>query len=408
MCEQRNVMLIVDESHRIKRFRGGVWAPALTGIAELARIRMILSGTPMPNGPLDLYTQLNVMWPAGLLTGSRTDFVSRASRGLGDVLPTIEPFLTRTAKSELGLSPYRVERHDVPITGTQADIYRLIKNRLRHLVAGIGGWEDKLEVLRRARPVRLLQAASNPDLLNHPDDLYRLPAIPHTNPTLMDRLARFSATDRPAKSVVALDLVRDLKEEEEKVVCWSNFVRNLDNFGKLVRQELEIPVFQVDGRVPPSDDPLRDCQGDHASEDDSRERRIEQFLSIEGPAALVTNPATSSESISLHRACHHAIYLDRTYDAALFFQSIDRVHRLGLPPDAEVTIHILQATIDQEDTIDHLVDSSLMAKQETMEELLGGAEVHPLCQEAADAEGGRVDLEQLVRYLIGEEVDDEL
>ena len=408
MCEQTNVMLIVDESHRIKRFRGGVWAPALTQIAELARIRMILSGTPMPNGPLDLYTQLNVMWPAGLLTGSRTEFASRADRGFTSVLGTIEPFLTRTAKSELGLSPYRVERHDVPMTGTQADIYRLIANRLRHLLRGPGTWEDKVEVLRRARPIRLLQAASNPDLLNHPDDIYRLPAIPDTNPTLMERLVRFSATDRPAKSIVAFKLMKDLKKEGEKVVCWSNFVRNLDNFSELVRHELDVPVFQVDGRVPPSDDPLQDRHGVHASEDDSREHRIEQFLRIDGPAALVTNPATSSESISLHRACHHAIYLDRTYDAALFFQSIDRVHRLGLPPDVEVTIHILQATIGQESTIDHLVDGSLLAKQETMEELLGGAEVHPLCQEGADAEGTRADLEQLVRYLVGEEVDDEL
>ena len=407
MCERASVMLIVDESHRIKRFRGGVWAPALAEIAELARIRMILSGTPMPNGPLDLYSQVNVMWPSGLLTGSRMEFASRADRSFTSVLRSIEPFTIRTTKSELGLSPYRVQRHSVPVTGTQADIYRLLRGRLRHLLHTAGTWEDKLEALRRARPIRLLQAASNPDLLNHPDDIYRLPPIPHTNPTLMERLVRFAATDRPAKSVFALKLVEDLKEEGRKVVCWSNFVRNLDNFGDLLRHELGMPVFQVDGRVPASDDPLQEGHGSDNSEDDSRERRIEQFLRIDCPAALVTNPATSSESISLHRACHHAIYLDRTYDAALFFQSIDRIHRLGLPPDVEVVIHILQATIGGESTIDHLVDTSLLDKQETMEELLCGAEVHPLFQGPTDSEGSRVDLEQLLRYLIGEEVDDE-
>ena len=42
-----------------------------------------------------------------------------------------------------------------------------------------------------------------------------------------------------------------------------------------------------------------------------------------------------------------------------------------------------------------------------MEELLGGAEIHPLHQEAVDSEGGRADLEALIRYLVGEEVDDE-
>ena len=407
MCERLNVMLIVDESHRIKRFRGGVWAPALTEIAELARVRMILTGTPMPNDPKDLYSQVNVLWPSGLLTGSRSEFASRADRNFRSVRSLIDPFTTRTAKSELGLPPYRIERHSVPMTGTQADIYRLIRNRLRDQLEDAGTWEDKLDALRRARPIRLLQAASNPDLLNHPDDFYRLSRVPPTNPTLMERLLRFAATDSPAKSNAALRIVQGLIEEGGKVVCWSNFVRNLDSFNDLLRQELGIPVFQVDGRIPAADDPVQDRHGGDVSEDDTRERRIERFLSTDGPAALVTNPATSSESISLHRACHSAIYLDRTYDAALFFQSIDRIHRLGLPDDADVTIHILQATIGDDHTIDHLVDASLLSKQEAMEELLGGAEIHPLQEDAADSEGSPADLERLIRYLIGEEVDDE-
>ena len=408
MCERLSVMLIVDESHRIKRFSGGVWAPALTEIAELARVRMILTGTPMPKSPRDLFSQINVLWPNGLLTGSRSEFAGRVNRSPAVVRSMIEPFTTRTAKSELGLPPYRIQRHRVPMTGTQADIYQLIRNRLRNQLDDADTWEDKLNALRRGRPIRLLQAASNPDLLNHPDDAFRLSRVPPTNPTLMERLMRFAATDRPAKSDAALRIAIGLMEERKKVVCWSNFIRNLDSFSDLLRRELGIPVFQVDGRVPASDDPLQDRRDGEVLEDDTRERRIEQFLSVDGPAALVTNPATSSESISLHRACHDAIYLDRTYDAALFFQSIDRIHRLGLPEDADVTIHILQATVGDDDTIDHLVDASLLNKQEAMEELLGGAEIHPLYQDAADAEGSRADLEQLIRYLVGEEVDGEL
>ena len=368
---------------------------------------MILTGTPMPNSPRDLYSQINVLWPNGLLTGSRSEFASHIDRSLSVVRSSIEPFAMRTAKSELGLPPYRIQRHNVHMTGTQADIYQLIRNRLRDQLEDAGTWKDRLDALRRARPIRLLQAAANPDLLNHPDDFYRLPRVPPTNPTLMERLVRFASKERPAKYNAAFMIVQDLIEEGEKVVCWSNFIRNLDSFNELLRGELGIPVFQVDGRVPAADDPLQDRRGGGISEDDTRERRIEQFLCSVGPAALVTNPATSSESISLHRACHNAIYLDRTYDAALFFQSIDRIHRLGLPDDAEVTIHILRATLNDDDTIDHLVDASLRSKQEAMEELLGGAEIHPLQQDVTDPEGSSADLEQLIRYLVGEEVDDE-
>src|SRR6185437_7448094 len=77
LCKTNDTMMIVDESHRIKRFKGGLWAPALVDIAKHARIRMILSGTPMPQGGRDLFSQLNVLWPGGELTGSRDAFATR-------------------------------------------------------------------------------------------------------------------------------------------------------------------------------------------------------------------------------------------------------------------------------------------------------------------------------------------
>jgi hypothetical protein len=120
----------------------------------------------------------------------------------------------------------------------------------------------------------------------------------------------------------------------------------------------------------------------------------------------VTNPASCSESISLHRGCHNAIYLDRTYDCAQFLQSIDRIHRLGLPPEVTVQIHILLATVNGSPTVDHLVDASLLAKEAVMRELLEGAELRPLEQSADpadDAEGTEQDLAALLRYLLGEE-----
>ena len=368
---------------------------------------MILSGTPMPNGPRDLYSQLNILWPGGLLTGSRDQFANRADRAFARVLKDIGPFTTRTAKHELGLPPFRVERHDSPMKGTQAEIYELIHNRLKGLVDRAGNWKDKIRALRRARPIRLLQAATNPDLLNHPDDRLRLSPLPNINSTLFERLARFAADETATKSTTAIELIRGLVAEDEKVVVWSNFVRNLDAFSERVRRDLGIPALQVDGRIPTGDDPSQDGKRPSQADEDTRETRIDQFLSHSGPAVLVTNPATSSESISLHTACHHAIYLDRTYDAALFLQSIDRIHRLGLDPDAEVTVHILQATINGEETIDHLVDHSLRAKQAEMEQLLEGAEIHPLHQDTTEPEGTKVDIKALLRFLIGEESDED-
>ena len=121
LCDSFKAMLVVDESHRIKRFKGGVWAPALQEIAKHARVRIILSGTPMPQSGRDLYSQLSVLWPTAELTGPRDTFAAEVDRDFGRVLQRIQPFLTRTPKEALGLKPYEVVRHEVALRGTQKD-----------------------------------------------------------------------------------------------------------------------------------------------------------------------------------------------------------------------------------------------------------------------------------------------
>ena len=408
LFRQWKVMLVVDESHRIKRFRGGIWAPALMELARHARVRQILSGTPMPQSGKDLYTQLNVLWPDGLLTGMPDAFAANVDADFHGVLSKVGPFVSRTPKEALGLPPYEVVRHEVNLRDTQADIYGLICSQFRRHLEDAQTWQDKLNALRRGGPIRLLQAAANPALFNMRDSYYQLPRLEERALTLMERLAAYEQNELPAKSVAALDLVAAIMERREKVVCWSNFVANLDHFRRLVRERLKTPCFQIDGRVPAGTDALRDDPNEgreYPGEEDTREVIIQRFLANEGPAVLVTNPASCSESISLHSSCHNAIYLDRTYDCALFLQSIDRIHRLGLPPEAKVTIHVLLATFNGGPTIDHLVDTSLLSKDARMRLLLEGANLGPISlsdDPLADAQGNEQDLERLLRYLLGE------
>ncbi len=406
LCARFRVMLVVDESHRVKRFRGGLWAPALIELAKHTRVRLILSGTPMPQSGKDLYSQLSVLWPGGELTGPRDTFAARADKDFAGLLTEIQPFISRTPKEELGLKPYQLVRHEVPISGTQAEVYELIESQFRKRIEDADSWQQKIAALRRAKPIRLLQAAANPDLLNRVDGYYRLPRLESATPTLMQRLASYRGSELPAKSRFALSLVREILSRNEKVVCWSNFVPNLDQFAELVRAETGAPCFQIDGRVATADEAEDQADSDSPPEIETRERIIEQFLSVSGGAVLVTNPASCSESISLHRTCHNVIYLDRTYDCALFLQSIDRVHRLGLPDQASVMIHVLLATNASRQTIDHLVDASLDRKHANMKQLLEGAELKPLAlseEPLRDAEGTDQDLSDLLHFLLGEE-----
>jgi SNF2 family DNA or RNA helicase len=403
LCHRLRVMLVVDESHRVKRFKGGVWSKALVQLAPHARVRTVLSGTPMPQDGRDLYSQLNILWPGRELTGPPTTFASRVDNDMQGVLHTVVPFTSRTPKSALGLKPYTTSRHPVPLTGTQAEIYEMVESQFRRAVEDEPRWREKIEILRRARPIRLLQAATNPDLLNVTDRQLRLPPL-HSNPTLMERLVRFRADERAAKHHAALAVMRGIADDRGKAVCWSNFLTNLDQFADLLRSELDIPVFQIDGRVPAADDPANELTRMTPEGAETREAIITQFLGTDGPAALVTNPASMSESVSLHKACHNALYLDRTWDCALFLQSVDRIHRLGLDPGVTVRVHLFEATVDGHPTVDAAVAAALEQKEARMRELLEGAELRPIHlspDPAVDAEGDQEDLALVLRYLLG-------
>jgi hypothetical protein len=92
----------------------------------------------------------------------------------------------------------------------------------------------------------------------------------------------------------------------------------------------------------------------------------------------------------------------------LFLQSIDRIHRLGLRPTQSVEVHIILSSRRGRPTIDHLVDQSLNRKEQVMRQLLEGAELSPLNSPEdplESAEGNVEDLGNLLRYLLGEEIE---
>jgi len=407
-------MLVVDESHRVKRFRGGLWAPALIELATLCRVRVVLSGTPMPQSGKDLFSQLNILWPGQEATGPRDSYAAAVARDLPKVLEGVLPFVSRTPKGALGLPDYTLTRHDAEMDPEHDDVYEGVVDNLRSRVLAAGPVEaDRLAALRRARPVRLLQAATDPALLARPDPHLRLPPAPDQPPNLLDQIDSYAAASVPAKTTAALALLADVAARGGKCVVWSNFLANLDRVAHLVRDRLRLPTYQVDGRVPTGDDPADDRPARDQADPDgdellTREQVIDRFLSTHGPAVLLANPASCSESISLHRSCRNAIYLDRTYDCALWLQSIDRIHRLGLPPDADVRVHVLLARRrGGGPTADNLTDAALTAKEQVMRVLLDGANLLPLGDlddPAAQADGTDADLTLVLRYLLGEEL----
>ena len=109
----------------------------------------------------------------------------------------------------------------------------------------------------------------------------------------------------------------------------------------------------VHGRIP---------IGSSSKEKGTRRYAIYQFKNNPECRIFLANPATAGEGISLHKICEHALYLDRSYNGAHFFQSKDRIHRIGISEDARIKIEIFL----YENSIDKLIDENLDGKERRM------------------------------------------
>ena len=50
---------------------------------------------------------------------------------------------------------------------------------------------------------------------------------------------------------------------------------------------------------------------------------------------IITNPHTLAESVSLHKSCHDAVYVELNFNLSQYLQSRDRIHRLGIPSNTK-------------------------------------------------------------------------
>ena len=324
-ARKRNIHLVLDEAHRIK---GGVSSVRWVRCKSLATIASrvdLLSGTPMPQGYDDLRNLLALSWPnvpRTYLTDTRLSELS--SGGL----------FVRTTKSQMNLPPVNIKIHKIGMGKIQTDIYAALRRKYSGLFALSA--EDESYFGAKGRAVMsLLAAASNPGLLAgiSKEDAYLGLEWPpkefNSDTRLLSLVESYASHEIPEKYKWIADFVKKASSENKKVLIWSNLVGNLLSLQKLLRPYSPALIY---GAV---DQP-------------SRKAELDRFRNDPSCSVLISNPQTLGEGVSLHKDCHEAIYLDRTYNAGHYLQSLDRIHRLGLLQSQETNVHILSSdrTVD--------------------------------------------------------------
>ncbi len=371
--KRNKTMVVVDEAHRIKN-PDGLWGKSSVEIAKEAKARVILTGTPAPNGYEDLFNLYQFLYPykyKDILKFHYENLVDMSKIGLHDTdrvqsfIANIAPYFIRIKKKDLKLPLTKDHIVICEMDQAQREIYDFIETKY------IKNFEHNSHatvknVLNKARLIRLRQASSNPALLEKPiretlsDEDYGTPALNNIkfpdefqdDSEILTKIKNYSRSYIPQKFIATEKVLRDhIIGHGQKAIIWTIFVQNAKELQKYL-QEKGIKSKLLIGEV---DQANREIVIDKFNDPENTEFQV-----------VIANPFSVAESISLHNGCHNAIYMERDYNCANFLQSKDRIHRVGLPPTQETNYYYILAS----DSIDGVINDSLDKKVERMEKII--------------------------------------
>jgi superfamily II DNA or RNA helicase len=259
-----------------------------------ARHRLVLSGTPLENRQLDLWSLFRFLLP-GLL-GSRAGFESALLRdrdGTVDRLRMqIAPFVLRRTKDEVAKElPAKVVMDlRCPLSDRQRLEYaKICDEGLRRLGSDLGSAMRERSFSLFALLTRLRQACCDPALLPWVE----------------------AGTQESGKLNMLLGKLAEVLAGGHKVVIFSQFVMFLDRVRELLNAQFpQIPRFELTGGTI------------------DRLKPVQAFQTTQGRAIMLVSLKAAGTGITLH-AADYVFLLDPWWNPAVEDQAIDRVHRLG-------------------------------------------------------------------------------
>jgi SNF2 family DNA or RNA helicase len=383
---KNRVMVVLDEAHKIKNTSGGITAESVLRLAKYCRSRIVLTGTPAPNGYEDIFNLFKFIWPTKSIIPFHLFQLREMSETVGDLrvkklVESISPYFIRIRKIDIEKPKLPLPiNHDpsyVSMGEVQREIYNYIEKNYMDYFESAKNSESLRGILTQARLVRLMQASTNPALLKKPitdyfgdmmlpgdwispEDMI-IPEIFIDDSALLNKILTYETFEIPAKFVKAKRLIDEILARGEKVVVWAIFVQNLHDFQKYLASE------GINSELLYGATPVENDNDEFDATVRTREKIIAEFHLPNSPfKVLIANPFAVSESISLHKACHNAIYLERSFNAAHFVQSKDRIHRFGLDENDRIHYYYILA----DNNTDFTIHQRLLDKEKRMMEII--------------------------------------
>ncbi len=320
--------VVLDEGQFIKNPDAKI---TQTCFAVRACHRIVLTGTPLENRQLDLWSIFRFLLP-GLL-GSRNSFESALNADREGTLTRLRaqlaPFILRRTKKEVATElPPKVEMDLIcPLTDVQrAEYARICSEGLERLGDDVGTAMREKSFGFLALLTRLRQTCCDPDML------------PWLNAPLSDS----------GKINLLVEKLTEIVGSGHKVVIFSQFVMLLDRVRTALTQNFpDLARFELTGMTL------------------DRLKPVQSFQHAPGAAAMLVSLKAAGTGITLH-AADYVFLLDPWWNPAVEAQAVDRVHRIGQTSTVFVYRMVTAGTIEER------IQALKASKKDLFDKLIGG------------------------------------
>ena len=316
--------VVLDEAQNIKNPASAQTRAVLKLTADH---RLALTGTPVENRLLDLWSIFNFLNPGYL--GKQAQFRHRYELPIqrdndprrADILKRlIEPFILRRVKTDPDIIrdlPEKLEnRQFCNLSKEQASLYEAVVRDVEGQLGSADGIHRQGLILSTL--TRLKQICNHPAQFLHDGSLF--------------------ANDRSPKLDRLCDMLGDVIGEGESALVFTQFAEVGSQLERHLREQLNCPVFYLHGAVPAT----------------RRERMIAEFQDPEtGPGVFILSLRAGGVGITLTKA-NHVFHFDRWWNPAVEDQATDRAFRIGQRKNVLVHKFITLGTL--EERIDRLIE----------------------------------------------------
>lgn len=302
---------ILDESQSIKN----ATSANFKAVMDLnTRNRLILTGTPLENSTLDLWSQMSFINP-GLL-GSLSSFKKKYQTpiekekdeaSLKVLSARIRPFMLRRNKRQVAKDlPEKIESVVYcQMTEEQEKLYDETKSYVRNQIMGMqeSGTLSKSSILVLQGLSKLRQLANHPAMVS----------------------ADYQGESGKGNDV--MQRIREVVKEGSKTLVFSQFVKHLEFVAEALRSE-GIPFLYLDGSTK------------------NRIELVDRFQEPDSEPVFLISLKAGGVGLNL-TAAENVFILDPWWNPAIEAQAVDRAHRIGQTKTVFSYKFISQNTIEE-------------------------------------------------------------